>query len=122
MPRGYRLHPDFRRFGKPRAPQLGKSPFHVRRGKLIVPVRCPKAWAACNRGRVLVKAAKRETARFRVARGGFAARGGEGRRLALPLTARARRYFAANDRLRVKITITSAESPGKAFNFKSARD
>ena len=122
VPRGYRLHPDFRRFGKPRAPQLGKGPYRIGSGTLIVPVRCPKVWAACNRGRVLVKAAKRETARFRVARGRFAARGGQGRRLSLPLTARARRYFARNDRLRVKVTITSAESPGRAFNFKSARD
>ena len=121
IPDGYRLHRDFRRFGKPLGPPLGKSPYRVRNGRLIVPVRCPKPWAKCNRGKVRVHSAKKGLNRFRVARGSFSARGGRGKRLSLPLTPAARRYFAANNRMRIRVKVTSAETPNGYFNFKSAR-
>lgn len=121
IPDGYRLHPDFRRFGKPLGPPLGKSPYRVPNGKLIVPVRCPKPWAKCNRGKVRVHSAQMGLKRFRVAKGSFSARGGKGKRLSLPLTPAARRYFAANDRMRIRVKVTSAETPNGYFNFKSAR-
>ena len=63
----------------------------------------PDGLAECNRGEVRVQAAKKGLKHFRVASGNFSAQGAKSKKLSLRLTSRARQYFAANDRMRIRV-------------------
>ena len=121
IPRGYEVHPDFAAFGKPRA-HLLPGPLPVRGGRISLRVRCPRGWVACRRGRVRVKGSpsRGRANRSIVASGRFAVAGGESTRVSLPLTPSARRFFAAAERLRVRVVIRSAESAAPSTRHRAA--
>ena len=89
-------------------PSLAKGRLEVAGDDLRMAVRCPRTYEACHDGRIFVTSAGRSE--FEVAAGGFELRGGRKRTIALEMTRAAQRHFAAQDGLRVRIWVTSAET------------
>ena len=107
VPRGYQLADQFKQLREPGAKPLGGVKH--RGARLLLRVRCPKVWNACNRGFVRVhglgKSAKRLAAEGRFDRIG----GGRIKLIGLHLRAWARRYLGTSDRPRLRIAVKSAE-------------
>jgi hypothetical protein len=110
VPKGYRLAEAFRSSGRAGAGPVG--PVKLRAGRLLLRIRCPRAWQSCNRGVVRVNGAGRGM-RGLVAMGRFAKlSGGRETRLALVLRAPARRYLESHSSLKLTIRTKTSERLG----------
>lgn len=117
LPKGYQLAADFAAAAE-RAPRakLTKGKLRVSGDRLIARVKCPRQFASCNDGRIVVSAtagSKAGKRAFKVATGRFESKGGSKEQVKMKLTRRARGYFADRDGLGVTAKVTSAETDGK---------
>lgn len=120
VPKGYQLAPDFKDRGQPGARPLG--PARMKGGRLLLRVRCPKAWIACNRGVIRVhglgRASKRLAAIGRFRRIG----GGRTATVSLRLRGWARRYVGTGGhRRRLRVSVKTAERSSPVTVGRSVR-
>ena len=122
LPKDYDLAPGFANFGKVRAEVTGKLDVHGSR--LVAEVSCPASWAFCHKGKLVARGAPKSGPQGRglIAQGTFSGPGGKTRTLRMEMNRRGRRYFESHHRLRVEVTVTTAESLGPATQTTSASD
>jgi hypothetical protein len=108
VPKGYRLARDFLGLAKIRAHLAGGPLKLTANGRLRLRVICPGAWQSCTKGSVRVKG------RFLLAKGSFAAKGGQTKTLALPLTPAAVGLLQGTSRVRARVTVRTHETAGEA--------
>jgi hypothetical protein len=112
VPDGYKLAADFDR--DPRA-KLTAGPIRPDGDKLRAKVKCPRGFATCSDGLVVLESRLGGSRRsFTVGRGRFELRGGAKRHISLAMTAAARAYLRDHARLPVIAETTSAETSGAA--------
>lgn len=119
VPSGYKIAGDFADFGRARARMLGGA-IHSH-GRLRIS--CPVSFASCNKGVVKIVGAPRKGRRGRnvkIAKGTFKAIGGQSASVKVKLTAPARKLFRGKKglkKLRVKISVSSAETVGASVRY-----
>lgn len=103
--------------------KLGKGKLTVTGKRIRLRVTCPASVAACPSGKVTVQGApkKGKQGRFVIARGTFAATGGQTKTLNLKLTKQARNYFSERKTLRARVTISNAGTPGTLKQIRGAK-
>jgi predicted acyl esterase len=111
LPAGYELAADIAAL--PDREPKAKQKFEERGSNLVGKLKCPKAYAACNKVKVVAtapksgKAAKRQV---KVAKGKLKrAGGGKTKKLKLKLTGKGRRLLAKEGKLRLRLEIEAAE-------------
>jgi predicted acyl esterase len=110
VPEGYTLAGEFKGLGHPGAKVVGRA--RVEGARLLVRVRCPRAWHRCDRVVVRVKGAARGL-RGLVARGDLGTiKGGKTKQLGMALRPKARRFLRTHSGFRAKIATRSKERSG----------
>ena len=113
VPDGYKLSKDFDR--DPRA-KLTAGPIRPDGDELRAKVKCPRGFATCSDGLVMLESRLGTGKRsFEVATGSFELKGGGKRHIELLMTEAARDYLSEHSRLPVTAETTSAETTGSAI-------